>query len=81
MSDVLYASAVHSLMYAMVYTRPDIAQAVGVVSRYMRNPEKGHWRVVEWILKYLKGSSNMALCYGGMNVQLLRYVDSDFAVM
>ena len=37
-SKVPYASAVGSLMYAMVYTRPDIAHAVGVVSRYMNNP-------------------------------------------
>ena len=28
-----YASAVGSLMYAMIATRPDIAFAVGVVSR------------------------------------------------
>ena len=33
-----YASAVERLMYAMVCTRPDIAHAVGVVSRYMKNP-------------------------------------------
>ena len=40
MAKVPYASAVGSLMYAMVCTRPDIANAVGVVSRYMANPEK-----------------------------------------
>ena len=37
MSKVPHASAVGSLMYAMVYTRPDIAHVVGVVSRYMTN--------------------------------------------
>ena len=40
MALVPYASAVGSLMYAMVCTRPDIAHAVGVVSRYMANPGK-----------------------------------------
>ena len=45
MSEVPYASAVASLMYSMICTRPDIAQAVRVVSRYMSNPEKEHWRV------------------------------------
>ena len=40
MALVPYASAVGSLMYAMVCTRPDIAHAVGVVSRYMENPVK-----------------------------------------
>ncbi|KAL6517675.1 hypothetical protein OROMI_033376 [Orobanche minor] len=39
MDKVPYASAVGSLMYAMVCTRPDIAHAVGVVSRFLSNPE------------------------------------------
>ena len=40
MSKVPYASAVGSLMYAMVCTRPDIAHAIGVVSRFLTNPGK-----------------------------------------
>jgi len=79
MSEVSYASAVGSLMYTMVCTRSDIAQAVGVISRYMSNPGKEHWRDVKWFLRYVKGSSDMKFCYGGMDVQLLGYVDSDFA--
>ena len=39
---VPYASAVGSLMFAIIYTRPDIAQAVGAISRYMANPGKEH---------------------------------------
>nr|GEU33861.1 retrovirus-related Pol polyprotein from transposon TNT 1-94 [Tanacetum cinerariifolium] len=38
MSRVLYWNVVISLMYAMVCTRPDLAHAVSVVSRYMHNP-------------------------------------------
>ncbi|CAA0806496.1 Uncharacterized mitochondrial protein AtMg00810 [Striga hermonthica] len=38
MARVPYENAVGSLMYAMVCTRPDISQAVGVVSRYMHYP-------------------------------------------
>jgi len=45
--EVSYASIVSSLMYAMVCTKSDIAQAVGVVSRYMSNPGKEHWRAVK----------------------------------
>ena len=61
MSKVPYASAVGSLMYAMVCTRPDIAHAVGVVGRYMNNPRKEHWMAVKWILRYLRGTTNQAL--------------------
>ena len=42
MSHVPYASVVGSLMYGMVCTRPDIAHAVGVLSRYMSKPGKEH---------------------------------------
>ena len=47
MELVPYVSVVGSLMYVMVYTRPDIAHAVGVVSRYMANPGKDHWEAVK----------------------------------
>ena len=42
MTRVPYASAVGSLMYAMVCTKPDIAHAVEAVSRYMANPDEQH---------------------------------------
>eukprot|EP00253_Pinus_taeda_P024973 PITA_24973 len=41
MSHVPYASAVGSLMYAMVCTRPDIAHAVGVLSRFYVKTREG----------------------------------------
>ena len=79
MSKVPYASAVGSLMYAMVCTRLDIAHAVGVVSRYMNNPGKEHWMAVKWILRYLKGTTNQALFFGGSNISLQGYVDANMA--
>lgn len=79
MSRVPYASAVGSLMFAMICTRPDIAQAVGAVSRYMANPGREHWNTVKRILRYIKGTSNVALCYGGSELTVRGYVDSDFA--
>jgi len=42
MSRVTYASVVESLMFVMICTRPDIAQTVRAVSRYMANPGKEH---------------------------------------
>jgi hypothetical protein len=63
MSRVPYSSAVDILMYVMVCTRPDITHAVGVVSRYMKNLGKQHWKAVKWILRYLIGTSSHALCF------------------
>ena len=45
MAKVPYCYAVGSLMYEMICTRLDIAYAMGVVSRYMSNPNKKHLRI------------------------------------
>ena len=42
MRGILYASAVESLMYAMLCTRPDFYFAVGMVSRYQSDPGEEH---------------------------------------
>ena len=47
MSRVHYASAIGSLMYAMVCTRPDISQAVGVLIRFMDNPRWVNWDAIK----------------------------------
>ena len=77
MSKVPYALAVESLMYAMVCTRLDIAYAGGVVRRYMNNPGKEHWKVVQWILMYLRATTSHALCFGGLDIVLQGYVDAN----
>ena len=80
MIGIPYAAAVGSLMYAMVATRPDLAYAVGVVSRYMANPGKRHWEAVKHILRYLRGTTDMALTYGPEKSGIPEgYTDSDYA--
>ncbi|KAH9647611.1 hypothetical protein KPL70_025255 [Citrus sinensis] len=82
MKNVPYANAVGCLMYAMVLTRPDLSHSVSVVSRYMAQPGREHWRAVRWIMRYLNGSLSHGLVYGrskGRNDGLLGFVDSDYA--
>uniref|UniRef100_A0A3Q7FH72 Reverse transcriptase Ty1/copia-type domain-containing protein n=1 Tax=Solanum lycopersicum TaxID=4081 RepID=A0A3Q7FH72_SOLLC len=79
MTKVSYSSIVGSLMYAMVCTRPDIAHAVGVVSRFLHNSRKEHWEAVKWILRYLRGISDEFLCFGASNPILKGYTDVDMA--
>ena len=54
MREIFYASAVGSLVYAMLCTRLDICFAVGMVSRYQSDPGEEHWRAVKHIFKYLR---------------------------
>nr|GEW90171.1 retrovirus-related Pol polyprotein from transposon TNT 1-94 [Tanacetum cinerariifolium] len=82
MPRVPYSSAVGSLMYAMVCTRPDLAYAVSVVSRYMHNPGKIHWEAVKCIIRYLKGTSNIGLSFEKGRASpngVVGYVDFDYA--
>ena len=46
MSVIPYASAIGSIMYAMLCTRPDVNLAVSLVGRYQSNPGKEHWTAV-----------------------------------
>jgi len=64
-------------MYAMVCTRPNIEHVVGTVSRFLSNPSREHWNVVKWILRYLHGTVDMRLCFGGDKPTLVGYSDSD----
>ncbi|KAG6521118.1 hypothetical protein ZIOFF_018184 [Zingiber officinale] len=78
MKAVPYASAVGSLMYAMLCTRVDIYFAVGMVSIYQSNSGQGHWTVVKHILKYLKRTRDYMLVYQTDDLLPLGYTDSDF---
>lgn len=42
MSKIPYDNAVDCLMYGMVYTRPDLAQTVSQMHKFMYNPGKQH---------------------------------------
>ncbi|XP_039135092.1 secreted RxLR effector protein 161-like [Dioscorea cayenensis subsp. rotundata] len=80
MKSVPYASAIGSLMYAQVCTRPDIDFVVGLLGRYLSNPGKDHWTAVKNILRYLKGTKDYMLTYKRVeNLELIGYTDSDFA--
>jgi hypothetical protein len=80
MSKIPYSSTIGSLMYAMVSTRLDIENAVGVMRRYMNNLGKEHWEEVKWIIMYLRGTYTHALCFRDSDIVLQGYVDSDMAI-
>ena len=47
MQKIPYTSAVGSLMYPQVCTRPNIAFIVGMLGRYMSNPGVNHWKAAK----------------------------------
>ena len=78
MNRTPYASAIGSIMYGMLCTRPDIAYAVSVTSRYQSNPGPAHWKAVKSILKYLRRTKELFLVYGESELKLEGFTDSSF---
>jgi hypothetical protein len=73
-----YARLVGSLMYIMLGTRADIAYTVAVLCRYLSNPSEQHLLAAKRILRYLRGSTNLALTFRGDLKPLLGYTDADW---
>ncbi|KAK9018928.1 hypothetical protein V6N11_033973 [Hibiscus sabdariffa] len=63
MSQIPYASAIGSIMYAMICTRPDLSYALSMTSRYQANPGEGHWTAVKNILKYLRRTKDTRMIH------------------
>jgi Reverse transcriptase (RNA-dependent DNA polymerase) len=79
MKKIPYVSAIGSIMYAMICTRPDVSYALSVTSRHQSNLGIAHWTVVKTILKYLRMTKDMFLVYGGKTELVVRgYIDAVF---
>jgi hypothetical protein len=74
----LYQQAMGCLIYLMVCTRPDIAYAVSQLSRYCQEPLGTHWEMLRHLLRYIRGTSAMAVQYSNSRM-LVGYTDSDYA--
>jgi hypothetical protein len=80
MKAVPYASAVGSLQYTQVCTRPDLAFVTGLLGRFQSNPGIEHWRLVKKALRYLQGTKCLMLSYKRSDsLQIVGYSDSNYA--
>ncbi|XP_066361312.1 secreted RxLR effector protein 161-like [Miscanthus floridulus] len=66
----------------VVHTRPDIAFAVGYVSRFMEGPREDHWAMVKRLLRYVKRTMDQGIIFpktDGSRLQLTVFSDADMA--
>jgi hypothetical protein len=77
-SQLVYSRVIGCLMYSMTCTRPDIAFAVGKLSRYTSNPSAQHWQAIQRVLKYLKRTVDYSLSYTGYPFVLEGYTDASW---
>ncbi|XP_048624869.1 secreted RxLR effector protein 161-like [Brassica napus] len=79
MSRIPYASALGSIMYAMLCTCPDVACALSMTSRYQSDPGESQWTAVKTILKCLRNTKDKFLVYGGSDELVVSgYTDASF---
>ena len=75
-----YQSAIGSLMYLAVSTRPDIAYAVGNLAKFTSKPSTKHWTALKRVLRYLKGTIKHGILYSQKNSgECVGYSDADWA--
>lgn len=67
-------------MYAQVCTRPDITFHVGVLRRFLDNPDMEHLIAAKKVMRYLQRTKDFMLVYKKVDhLEVIGYLDSDFA--
>jgi transposase InsO family protein len=77
MKSVPYREAVGSLNWLAVATRPDISFAVGTLAQFMENPGEAHWEAAKRVFRYLQGTREWKLTYGGEEKSMVGFTDAD----
>src|SRR5947208_490634 len=76
----LYQSKVGSLTYGMQGTRPDIAYAVSLFSRFLGKPTKSHVKALQGVFRYLAKTLSLGIVYSKHDTKGLHaYTDADWA--
>ncbi|XP_075158155.1 uncharacterized protein LOC142231430 [Haematobia irritans] len=80
LSNSLYQRAIGCLLYLSTHTRPDITASVSILSQKTENPSVEDWNEIKRLIKYLKGTSNLALKLSNKKAsdKLYGYVDADW---
>lgn len=74
----LYHQRVGIITY-LTHIRPHISYVLGMVSQFMQEPYKLHWKVAKWILHYIEGSHSYEIHYVvGIQLDLVGYTDTDW---
>jgi transposase InsO family protein len=82
MGEKPYRELVGCLTYLATMTRYDIATEVGILSRFLNNPGREHWRAALRVVGYLREHPSRGLMFdarGRQDVTLSGFTDSDHA--
>ncbi|KAK6137892.1 hypothetical protein DH2020_028350 [Rehmannia glutinosa] len=75
----VYRSTIGTLHY-LTMSKPDISFDVSKLSQYLHAPTVNHWSACKHLLRYLKGTSKLGLCfYPAQRLSLQAFSDADWA--
>lgn len=79
-SNDRYQQLIGCLLYASVNTRPDISASVSILAQKVAEPTEEDWNELKRVVKYLKGTAELSLTFGGNNspMDLIGYADADW---
>ncbi|EPZ36003.1 Reverse transcriptase, RNA-dependent DNA polymerase domain-containing protein [Rozella allomycis CSF55] len=78
-NDIPYRSIIGTLHHLAMCTRPDLANAVGILSRFQEGPSTVHLTALKHVLQYLNATKHYGLKLGGSSLTLSGYADADWA--
>lgn len=75
-----FPHVVGSILYGSTITRPDSAEAAGVLSRFISKWNESHWKAAKHLLRYIRGTTDLCLMFDGECGKriLLGYADADW---
>ena len=81
-----YRRIIGAVMYLQTMTRPDLAQACSFLSQFLEAPLKWHYVEMKRMIRYIRGTADRCLVYGGPYVapkglsqsEMFGYVDSSW---
>lgn len=76
--EVPYRELVGALMYLAIATRPDIAYMASYLAQFNNDYIQKQWGMAKRVLRYIKGTSNFALCFREHDHALMGYTDADW---
>ena len=73
-----YTMDIRFIIYAMLFTKPDVFYALSIINKYQSNSIKSHQKILKNIFKYFRKNNNVFLVYEGDKLIVYDYLNVSF---
>ena len=75
----MYSTVIGALLYLVACTRPDLANAVSILARFVSNPALVHYQALQRVLVYLRDTTHAELSYSCTDDPFVIYSDANWS--